>query len=97
MAAKQQEKDVVPVRVLAVFRNFLWAMPFLGMVGYALTGFPGLLAGIAASIGLAHTTGYRLKKPGGRAEVLHWTPDGRSEDLRKHLALDLNQVRFHKM
>ena len=97
MAIKQLTKEVDSVKLRVFFRNFMRAVPLFSMIGYALAGFPGLVVGIMTGVGSALTTESipekRADGPANQGRV----PGRRSDILRGQLALDLNQVRFHKI
>jgi hypothetical protein len=97
MNTKNKLKDVDLVRKTSFLQNFVRALPALGLLGLILGGIPGLLIGIATSVGVALTADIFCGGIGNGSVNLLYGTGRRTSSLREQLAGDLNIVRFHKM
>jgi tetratricopeptide (TPR) repeat protein len=98
-------KDVDSAYVALTFRNILWALPYLAMLGlclgYAAGGTLGAVAGLLAATAVSALIGSAATifsgfVGGGAVNALYGT-GRRIIGVRERLAGDLNVVRYHKL
>jgi hypothetical protein len=98
-------KDVNSADAALTFRNTMWALPYMALIGlilgYQLGGLPGALAGLLAAIAVSAVVGsattiFTGALGGGAVNTLYGM-GRRTIGLRERLTGDLNVVRHHKM
>jgi tetratricopeptide (TPR) repeat protein len=101
----KHRKEVNSADVASSFRNILWALPYLALIGlllgYAARGALGALAGLLAAIAVSvmigsATTIFSDALGGGVVNALYGT-GRRTIGVRERLSGDLNVVRYHKL
>ena len=98
-------RDVNSADAVLTFRNTMWALPYLAMMGliygYLTAGFFGALAGLlaaaAVSTAIGSATTIFTDALGGGAVNVFYGMGRRTTGLRDRLAGDLNVARYHKI
>jgi len=97
-------KDIDSAQTALTFRNILWALPYLSLIGLflgymswgPLGAFIGLLIGIAISATVGSTTTFFVGILGGGAVNVFYGIGRKTIGLREQLAGDLNIAKHHK-
>jgi len=90
-------KDIDSAKSALILKNFMWAFPFLAILGLVLKGILGVLIAIPVSVAVALIAVMISGLIGGGSANLLYGTGRRNIDVRDQLSGTMSQARCHKM